>query len=429
MWPFRRHAAFDIRSSQAYWLRRNGVGDATPPLNSSLDCDIAIVGAGITGALVADALIETGQRIVILDRHEPAQGSTAASTALLQYEIDTHLVELTRLRGAKPATLAYRACVDAIPLLERRFPELLAQSDFERRESVYLAAGESAIDELRLELAARRAIGIHAEWLDGAEVRRRYGCRRPGALVSPLAAIVDPVRFTRGVLSSCIRHGVEVYGRNAVARLEAGRDHVTVRLENGHAVRAAQLVIACGHESLSFLDGEVADIDNTFALVTEPLAERGVAASMPQFWESARPYVYLRGTRDGRLMLGGGDVPFKSAAARELLLPRQVRRLAATYEDLFGRELPAIAWAWAGSFATTRDGLPFIGSVPDRDPRIHYALCFGGNGITYAAHAGDIIRAGIEGRMHALSGVFGFGRLTKATTTIDATSGPGRAAR
>jgi glycine/D-amino acid oxidase-like deaminating enzyme len=411
MWPFRRHAAFDIRSSQAYWLQRNGVGDATPPLNSSLDCDIAIVGAGITGALVADALIGTGQRIVILDRHEPAQGSTAASTALLQYEIDTHLVELTRLRGAGPATLAYRACVDAIPLLERRFPELLAQSDFERRESVYLAADESAVDELRAELAARRAIGIRAEWLDAAELQRRYGCRRPGAIVSPLAAILDPVRFTRGVLSGCLRHGVGVYGRGAVARLEAGGDQLILGLENGHAVRAAHVVIACGYESLSFLDGEVADIDNTFALVTEPLADRGAAASMPQFWESARPYVYLRGTRDGRLVLGGADVPFKSTAARELLLPRQVRRLAATYEKLFGRSLPAIAWAWAGSFATTRDGLPFIGSVPGRDPRIHYAMCFGGNGITYAAHAGDVIRAAIEGRTHPLSGVFGFGRL------------------
>jgi glycine/D-amino acid oxidase-like deaminating enzyme len=411
MWPFRRHSSFGIRSSQAYWLLRNGVGDAVRTVDSSLDCDIVIVGSGITGALVADALVETGQRIVMLDRHEPAQGSTAASTALLQYEIDTHLVELTRLRGAEAAVLAYRACVEAIPMLERRFPELLAQSGFERRESVYLAADESAVEPLRVELSARRAIGIHAEWLETGDLQRRHGCLRPGAIVSSLAAVVDPVRFTRGVLAGCARHGVAQYGRARVEKLEEAGDRLALRLESGHTVRAAQVVIACGYESLSFLGHDVADIDNTFALVTEPLADRGYAAGLPQIWESARPYIYLRGTPDGRLMLGGADLPFKNAAAREILLPRQLRRLAAAYEKLFGRVLPPVAWGWAGSFATTRDGLPFIGAVPGGDPRVHYALCFGGNGITYAAHAGDIIRAGIEGRVHSLAGVFGFGRL------------------
>ena len=81
------------------------------------------------------------------------------------------------------------------------------------------------------------------------------------------------------------------------------------------------------------------------------------------------------------------------------------------YLSLFGEELPTVAYAWAGSFAETRDGLPLIGRVPGMNPRLQFALCYGGNGITYSVHAGDMIRAGIEGRPHALDDVFGFGRL------------------
>jgi glycine/D-amino acid oxidase-like deaminating enzyme len=110
-------------------------------------------------------------------------------------------------------------------------------------------------------------------------------------------------------------------------------------------------------------------------------------------------------------MIGGADVPFKNSVARDALLPRQVRRLQQQYEELFGAELPPVAYAWAGSFAETRDGLPLIGRVPDMNPRLQFALCYGGNGITYSVHAGDIIRAGIEGRTHELDDVFGFGRL------------------
>jgi glycine/D-amino acid oxidase-like deaminating enzyme len=88
-----------------------------------------------------------------------------------------------------------------------------------------------------------------------------------------------------------------------------------------------------------------------------------------------------------------------------------VSKLRDQYAELMGAELPPVAHAWAGTFAETRDGLPYIGRVPGMDPRLQFALCYGGNGITYSVHAGDIIRAGIEGREHALGAVFGFGRL------------------
>jgi glycine/D-amino acid oxidase-like deaminating enzyme len=324
---------------------------------------------------------------------------------------------------AERATLAYRACAQSFQLLEQRFPELLAQSDYHRCESVYLAANEKAVAPLQGELAARRAIGMSVQWLESAELRRRYGCLRPGAIVSALAASFDPVRFTRGVLSACARHGVRVFARTAMTGMDELPDGLRLRTANGHTVSAQHLVVAAGYESLEFLSGEIADIDNTFALVTEPLADVKLATSLPQIWESARPYLYLRGTRDGRIMLGGADVPFKSPMAREALLPRQVRKLAAAYEELFGQELPPVAFTWAGSFARTRDGLPYIGHMPGTNPRLQFALCFGGNGITYAVHAGEMIRAGIEGRKHPLAAVFGAGRHGGGSAALPRVSG------
>jgi glycine/D-amino acid oxidase-like deaminating enzyme len=423
MWPFNRRAASDIRSSQSYWLLRNGVGDAAPARELSARYDIAIIGAGITGALIADALVSTGLRIVVLDRDEVAHGSTAASTALLQYEIDTHLVDLAKLHGPLLAARAYRACVSSFDHLERRFPELLGAANYERRESLYLAAGESAVPDLQAELAARRAIGISCEWLEGAELSSRFGYRRPGAILSALGAQVDPVRLTRAVLAGCERHGVEIQRRVTIDSIDATPESMRLRTSTGATVDATHVVVCAGYESLQFLPREVANIDNTFVLVTEPLPAAALMAAQPLVWESARPYLYMRATPDGRLIVGGADVPFKSAAAREVLLPRQVRKLAAAYEDLTGSELPPIAYAWAGSFAKTDDGLPFIGRVPGLDPRLQFALCFGGNGITYSAHAGEIVRAGIEGRAHELDDVFGFGRQDVSPSVPKAATG------
>jgi glycine/D-amino acid oxidase-like deaminating enzyme len=410
MWPFRKNSASAIRSSEPYWLLRNGIGDASPPLTGSIDCDIAIVGAGITAALVADALIATGKRIVVLDSRDVAQGSTSASTALLQYEIDTHLIDLVEMLGAEPAMRAYRACAASFTLLEERFPELLPEAGYERRSSLYLASDEKAVDTLQAELEARRNIGLSCEWLDADELRRRFGCQRPAGILSALGAQVDPFRLTRAVLSGCRRHGVQLFARTKVTQIEEQGESFVLRTAGGHDITSAHVVVCAGYESLGFLPSGFADVHNTFALVTEPLAQRERVATLPLIWESARPYFYMRGTPDGRLMIGGADVPFKNAGARDLLLPRQVRRLQQQYEELFGAELPPVAYGWAGSFAETSDGLPFIGRVPGMNARLQFALCYGGNGITYSVHAGDIIRAAIEGRTHELDDVFGFGR-------------------
>jgi glycine/D-amino acid oxidase-like deaminating enzyme len=417
MWPFRRNPSHRIRSSNPYWLLRSGMGDARPALRESIECDVAVIGAGITGALVADALVATGQRIVILDSRDVALGSTAATTALLQYEIDTQLTELVTQLGAAAAAQAYLACAASFDLLERRFPELLEPSNYRRVPSLYMAADSRSVPTLQAELAARRALGFQCTWLEAGELRERYGCLRPGAILSALGAQLDPIRFTQGLVAGLERHGVPLYARSRVTGIVERGERLQLDVEGGARVDAAHVVVAAGFESLGFLPRPVADIDNTYALVTEPLRDRGRALTLPLIWESARPYLYMRGTPDGRLVMGGEDVPFKDPVAREALLDRQVRRLAAKYRDLFDEDLPPIASAWGGSFARTPDGLPFIGRAPGMHPALLFALCYGGNGITYSVHAGEMIRAAVERRTHDLDAVFGFFRASKEIAT------------
>jgi glycine/D-amino acid oxidase-like deaminating enzyme len=392
------------------------MGDAGASLAQSIECDIAVIGSGITGALITDALIATGQNIVMLDARDRALGSTSASTALLQYEIDTHLTDLARDIGMERATRAYRACAASFELLERRFPELLRPADYRRRESLYLASDQSAVLPLRAELAARRLIGFACDWLEGDELQRRFGCRRPGAILSALGAEIDPLRFTQALICGAERHGVRRFARSKVTAITEHHTGLRLTLATGPTVDASHVIVAAGFESLDFLPREIAEIDNTYAVVTQPLADPHRAATMPLMWESARPYLYLRGTADGRLVVGGADVPFKNPEARDALLPRQVRRLAAGYRELFGEDLPPIDSAWGGSFASTRDGLPFIGRVPGMHPGLQFALCYGGNGITFSVHAGEMIRAGVEGRSHELDDVFGFARAAAGST-------------
>src|SRR5262249_55250262 len=104
----------DLRSGQPFWPLRNGLLESYPALRQDETCEVAIIGGGITGALVAYHLAEEGVDIVLLDKRDVGTGSTAASTSLLQYEIDTELADLIDRVGEADAVRAYRLGIEAI---------------------------------------------------------------------------------------------------------------------------------------------------------------------------------------------------------------------------------------------------------------------------------------------------------------------------
>ena len=108
-------------------------------------------------------------------------------------------------------------------------------------------------------------------------------------------------------------------------------------------------------------------------------------------------------------MIGGRDDEFSSAWKRERQLPKKVRSLEKAFKDLF----PHIRWKtdfyWAGLFAGTKDGLPYIGSLPQRK-NFYFALGFGGNGIVFSQIAATILRDVIMGKENEHSRLFRFDR-------------------
>lgn len=70
---------------------------------------------------------------------------------------------------------------------------------------------------------------------------------------------------------------------------------------------------------------------------------------------------------------------------------------------------PRVARAWCGTFLNTKDSLPYIGAHPDA-PRVHLALCYGGNGTTFSLVAAELLRDVLLGRPRPDARLLGIGR-------------------
>lgn len=381
----------DLTSGAPFWIIRDGLRAVYPKLKQDRRCDVAIIGGGITGALVAHRFVQEGIHVVLVEGREIGHGSTAATTALIQYEIDTSLCELVDRVGEAHAVRSYELCQEAVRGIERLAAEGGDDCGHQRKKSLYLASRPRDRKTLQQEFEARRKIGIEVDFLDRRDIAQRFSLRRPAALLSHLAGQVDAYRLTHKLLAAAAARGLEVYDRTLVSDFESGADGVELVTADGCRIRARKVVFATGYETPQYLDQRIVKLTSTFALATAPVESfDGWGEDQCLIWETARPYFYARTTSDGRIVMGGADRPFATAHKQEKLLARQTAKLETQFSRLFSDIPIEVDWRWGGTFGETRDGLPYIGTVP-QFPHGYFALGYGGNGITFSLIAADLL--------------------------------------
>lgn len=376
----------------------------TAKLSRDIKTDVVVVGAGISGALVAEAL-SAQFRVAILDRRGAVKGSTPASTALVEYEIDTTLTALSGQIGAGRAARAWRRSHLAAHGLRARSRALQIRCDAVGRDTLYLAGTMLGADGLAEESAARRAIGIEATFLSRAETASRYGIDR-AALLSHGDFTLDPRRLTSGYLRAAIGNGARLYAPVEVIDIEAHNGGIVAATRDGPAVSAETIVFATGYEFPKFVPQSGHKVESTWAIATGP-QPRKLWPGQALIWEASEPYLYARTTPDGRVICGGEDEPFSDEDARDALIDTKARVIADKLKALLPDLDTEPAFSWAGSFGTTETGLPLIGEVPGRK-NIWAVLGFGGNGITYSRIAADIIAAALAGKADPDADLYGF---------------------
>jgi hypothetical protein len=225
----------DLRSGQSLWIKLDRDGLVRPALEKSVRCDVLIVGSGISGALIAYHVAELGLNVVVVDRRDIASGSTPASTALLQYDIDTPLVKLRRKLGQKHADAAYKRSRKAVSDMAALVKRVGLACGLTRRSSLFLAKSEKDVPMLRAEIEARREIGLEVEYLDGTALATRFAIPRSGAVLSRVAFQLDPWSFTKQLLVAAERLGARLFARTTL-RPTPG-DHLVNRTKTAIASR------------------------------------------------------------------------------------------------------------------------------------------------------------------------------------------------
>ena len=400
----------NLKAGYPFSLIKNRLVANYPKLEKDLRTDVVIMGGGISGALAAHYMIRKNIPCVIVDARSIGLGSSCASTSLLQYEIDIPLYRLTELIGKEAASRSYWLCKEAIDILIELAAEI-GFADIQKKKSLYYAAAKKDVAGLKKEFVARKKQGFKVQYLEDAAVFEKAGIYAPAAILSADAAQTDAYMFTHSLLQHNIKKGLQVYDRTTIRTITHTSKGVALLAENGYRIKAGKLIYATGYEVVKYIDKPIVKLQSTYATISETLSlERPYWNDDMLIWNTADPYLYMRTTPDNRIIVGGRDEDFYSPHKRDVLIAAKTKKLTNDFRKVFPHINLLPEFSWTGTFGSTKDGLPFIGSYK-KLPNSYFALGFGGNGITFSLIAAEIIADLITGKKNADTSIFSFDRV------------------
>jgi len=193
--------------------------------------DVVIVGAGIVGAACADELARRGLRVVVVDGDVVGSGATAAGMGHIVVMDDSDAqFALTRFSQQ---------------LWQELRPELSEDVEYEQCGTIWVAADEDEMNEVRRKRDYYGKRGVPTEVLDAEALQRLEPNLRPGmagGLLVPEDGVLYPPCAARFLMERAQKRGAKLHLGISVARIGRGQ----VRLTNGAEISAEIMVNAAG---------------------------------------------------------------------------------------------------------------------------------------------------------------------------------------
>ncbi len=351
--------------------------------------DVAIVGSGYTGLNCARVLAKAGRSVVVLDQHSIGWGASSRNGGMATPGLKQDIFKIKKTYGMEYAKEFWKSSVDAINLLELIIREENIDCDWERNGHCSLAFKQSHFNELpeyadwlKMEMGHEKTI-VPKEKLKSEIGTDEYF----GGISDESSAGLHPAKYVFGLAKSVENLGVSLFEKTRVDSINRTSNGFELITKKGK-LNSKDVVIATNGYTDTMVPGMKPKVFpvGSYIIVSEPLPadlQHKLSPKKRMFYDSKNFLNYFRLTPDGRMLWGGRndlstDLDLNESAS---ILTKQVCTIFPELNDV------KFTNSWTGKLGITFDLMPHIGQTNG----IHYALGYGGHGLSIATYLGTEI--------------------------------------
>ncbi|TCT16342.1 glycine/D-amino acid oxidase-like deaminating enzyme [Natranaerovirga pectinivora] len=390
---FKKGDKMKLYAGTPYWsLISDTKKKKYPKLVENIECDVLIVGGGITGALSSYYMNQANIDTVLIDKNAFASGSTMVNTSLLHYEIDTTLYKLSKMYGKPNAIRCFQLCRRALYDLKSMLNDTGLDCEYVRRKSLYVST--SIIEDIKLlaEYHSRRSAGFKASFVSKINMKKYFNLPYNSGIYSYDGAEINPYLLTKNLIDYTTTKGLRAYENTELISIDFKKDYNIAHTKDA-VIKAKKIIFATGYECQSLVDSYTStNFYVTYNLTTKPITNaHKLWKDNSLIWEAKNPYNHIRRTKDNRIIVGGYDTSYKGYMPNAYELEKKGELLYKQLHHLFPKLDIEKDFVSAGLFARTKDDLGYVGDVEEY-PNCYFILGYGANGILYSIIGSQIIR-------------------------------------
>lgn len=364
------------------WIQTAYPDQPFPTLEHSIQCDVCIIGGGLSGIANAYFLAKEGKHVVVIEKDEILQGATGNSTGKLTVQHGAIYAQLIQKFGIEAAKTYFDANAEAVQFGRSIAPDDCCTST----NSVLYAQTDIGVQTLKDEQNAYQALKIPGMYGFNSEIPLKIR----STLTIEDECQIHPVRFGQALAYLAAEAGAQIFEQSTIETIQLKEKHL--QLTNGTSIDFQDIIFSSHYpiESLTGMQILKLAVDRSYLVAAKtdmPLMNQYIAVDEPKH--------SMRTARiDGQnyFLLGGKSHPAGFVEDTNLYYEQLYESLK---KDFL---LTSLVTGWSAQDPDTPDLIPYAGRITKQLPHVYISTGNGKWGLSNSMAGARVITDQIVGR-------------------------------